>query len=157
LGLFDYPEGFNLHLRVNLVHGAAENEGFVFTGSEGTLQIAGNAIIIKRLSKQPAPDYSINSFANATQEKFLAEFRKKYPPVHPAGDPSAEEERYVAPPEYSDSFDHFKNFFEAVRTRRAVVEDAVFGFRAAGAALLANVSYAHSKVVQWDPQGMKLL
>ena len=26
LGLFDYPEGFNLHLRVNFVHGAAETK-----------------------------------------------------------------------------------------------------------------------------------
>ena len=49
-------------------------------------------------------------------------------------------EKYVAPEGYSDSYDHFKNFFEAVRTRKPVVEDAVFGFRAAGAALLSNLS-----------------
>jgi predicted dehydrogenase len=157
LGLFDYPEGFNLHLRVNFVHGAAENEGFIFTGSEGTLQIAGDAVILRRAPREPAPDYNIESWAKATQEKFLAEFRKKYPPAHPAGDPPSEEERYVAPPGYSDSYDHFKNFFEAVRTRRPVVEDAVFGFRAAGAALLANVSYEQGKVVRWDPEGMRLL
>jgi predicted dehydrogenase len=157
LGLFDYPEGFNLHLRVNFVYGAPENEGFIFTGSEGTLQIAGDSVIIKRSPRLPAPDYNIDSWAEATQEKFLAEFRKKYPPVHPSGNPAAEDERYVAPPGYSDSFDHFKNFFQAVRTRQSVVEDAVFGFRAAGAALLANVSYEQGKVIRWDPEGMKIL
>ena len=157
LGLFDYPEGFNLHLRVNFVYGAPENEGFVFTGSEGTLQIAGDSVIIKRSPRLPAPDYNIDSWAEATQEKFLAEFRKKYPPVHPFGSPAAEDERYVAPPGYSDSFDHFKNFFQAVRSRQSVVEDAVFGFRAAGAALLANVSYEQGKVIRWDPEGMKIL
>ena len=156
LGLFDYPEGFNLHLRVNFVHGAAENEGFVFTGSEGTLQISGNAVVVKRSPRPPAPDYSIGSFANATQEKFLAEFQKKYPPVHPSGDRPAEEETYAALPGYSDSYDHFKNFFEAVRSRRPVMEDPVFGFRAAGAALLANVSYEQGKIIQWDPEAMKL-
>ena len=41
---------------------------------------------------------------------------------------------------YSDSYDHFKNFFASVRTRQPVVEDAVFGYRAAGAALLSNLS-----------------
>jgi predicted dehydrogenase len=157
LGLFDYPQGFNLHLRVNFVQGAPENEGFVFIGSEGTLQIAGNAVIVKRAPHQPVPDYNIDSWANATQEAFLAEFRKKYPAVHPSGDPTAGEESYVAAPGYSDSFDHFKNFFEAVRTRRPVVENPVFGYRAAGAALLANLSYEQGKIVRWDPEAMKLL
>jgi len=37
------------------------------------------------------------------------------------------------------------------------VEDAEFGFRAAGAALLANRSYEKDAVVHWDPVAMKLL
>ena len=139
------------------MHGAAETEGFVFTGSEGMLQVTGGAVALTRLARQPEPDYDIGSFAAATQAQFLAEFRRKYPPVHPSGDPSAEEQRYVAPPGYDDVFDHFKNFFEAVRARRPVVEDAVFGYRAAGAALLANVSSEEGRIVKWDPEGMKLL
>jgi predicted dehydrogenase len=156
LGLFDYPQGFNLHLRVNFVHGAAETEGFVFTGSEGILEISGGAVVVRRSPRPSAPDYGISTFANATQEKFLAEFQKKYPPVHPSGEPPAEQERYAAPSGYSDVYDHFHSFFEAVRSRRPVVEDPVFGFRAAGAALLANVSYEQGKVIQWDPEAMKI-
>ena len=157
LGLFDYPEGFNLHLRVNFVNGAPENEGFMFTGSEGILQISGDAVSVTRAPRRPAPDYDVKSWAKATQEKFKAEFRKKYPLLHPTGDPPVGEENYIAPPDYIDSYDHFKNFFEAVRTRRPVVEDPVFGYRAAGAALLANVSYEQGKIVQWDPEGMTLV
>ncbi len=156
LGLFDYPEGFDLHLRVNFVHGAAETEGFIFTGSEGMLELSGNGVVVKRLPRLPTPDYSIDSFANATQAKFLAEFQRKYPPVHPSGTPPSEGETYAALPGYSDSYDHFKNFFEAVRSRRPVTEDPVFGFRAAGAALLANVSYEQGKIIQWDPEAMKI-
>ena len=37
-------------------------------------------------------------------------------------------EKYVAPAGYSDSYDHFKNFFASVRSRKPVVEDAVFGY-----------------------------
>jgi predicted dehydrogenase len=156
LGLFDYPEGFDLHLRVNFVHGAAETEGFTFTGSEGMLEVSGNGVVVKRLPHLPTPDYSIDSFANATQAKFLAEFQKKYPTIHPSGAPPSEGETYAALPGYNDSYDHFKNFFEAVRTRRPVIEDPVFGFRAAGAALLANVSYEQGKIIQWDPEAMKI-
>jgi len=38
-----------------------------------------------------------------------------------------------------------------------VVEDAVFGFRAAGAALLSNLSLERGAVVGWDPEAMKLV
>jgi predicted dehydrogenase len=156
VGLFDYSEGFNLHLRVNLVNGGPEGDGFIFTGSEGTLQIGGGAVTLARAPHQTVPDYDINSWANATQQKFLAEFAKKYPVTHPGPKPDLADESYAAPPDYSDTYDHFKNFFDAVRTRSSVVEDPVFGFRAAGAALLANLSYERGNVVRWDPEAMKL-
>jgi len=156
LGLFDYPEGFNLHLRVNFVNGGPENEGFTFVGSEGTLQIGGGVVTVTRAPRQPVPDYSIESWANATQQKFLSEFRRKYPDTHAGGKPDLAQESYAAPQDYDDTYDHFNNFFEAVRTRKPVVEDPVFGFRAAGAALLANLSYERGSVVQWDLEQMKL-
>jgi hypothetical protein len=37
-----------------------------------------------------------------------------------------------------------------------VVEDAVFGFRAAGPALLSNLSYFERRIVEWDPSAMKM-
>jgi hypothetical protein len=36
-----------------------------------------------------------------------------------------------------------------------VIEDPTFGFRAAGPALLANLSYFEQKECKWDPVGMK--
>jgi hypothetical protein len=66
-------------------------------------------------------------------------------------------EKFDVPEGYSDSYDHLKNFFAAVRSRQPVVEDAVFGFRAAGAALLSNLSYDRGAAVRWDSDAMKLL
>jgi hypothetical protein len=57
---------------------------------------------------------------------------------------------------YSDYYDHVKNWIDAIRTRQPVVEDPVFGFRAAGAALLSNASYESGKPARWDPDEMKL-
>ena len=85
LGLFDYPEGFNLHLRVNFVNGGPESSAFIFTGSEGTLQVDGDSVALSRARRQPTPDYNTDSWAEATQQEFLKDFRKKYPAVHPAG------------------------------------------------------------------------
>ncbi len=157
LGLFDYPEGFNLSLRVNFVDGGQESEGLIFTGDEGTMEIAGNAVSVSRVPRTKEPGLMIGSFTEAMQREILDAYRKKYPVVHPEGEPAAGFEKYEAPAGYSDSYDHFRNFFAAVRSRQPVVEDAVFGFRAAGAALLSNVSLDRGAVVGWDPERMKLV
>src|SRR5579863_1808413 len=157
LGLFDYREGFNLSLRVNFVDGGEESEGLIFTGSEGTMEIAGNTVIISRSPREKEPGYMIGTFTEAMQKRVLESYRQKYPVQHPSGPPSTTYEKYAAPEGYRDSYDHFSNFFAAVRSRRPVVEDAVFGFRAAGAALLSNLSVERGVVVKWDPDSMKLV
>jgi predicted dehydrogenase len=157
LGLFDYPEGFNLSLRVNFVDGGEESEGLVFTGSEGTLEIAGNSVTVSRVPRETEPGLTIDTFPEAMQERIEKEYRQKYPRKHFEGQPPVGSERYVTPKGYSDSFDHFKNFFASVRSRKPVVEDAVFGYRAAGAALLSNLSIERKETVHWDPETMKLL
>ena len=40
---------------------------------------------------------------------------------------------------------------------KKVVEDTTYGLRAAGAALLANMSYFSGQPVQWDPIKMKVI
>ena len=157
LGLFDYREGFNLSLRVNFVDGGEESEGLIFTGSEGTMEIAGNTVSVTRVPREKEPSYTIGTFTEAMQKRILADYRQKYPLTHPEGAPPVGYEKYVAPEGYSDSYDHFKNFFASVRTRQPVVEDAVFGYRAAGAALLSNLSMERGSVVHWDPEAMKLI
>src|SRR5579875_2477617 len=62
LGLFDYPEGFNLSLRVNFVDGGEESEGLIFTGSEGTMEIAGRSVTLNRVPRQKGPGLSIGTF-----------------------------------------------------------------------------------------------
>ncbi len=157
LGLFEYPEGFNLSLRVNFVDGGEEGEGLVFTGSEGTMEIGWTGVSVNRVPRETEPGLTIGTFTEAMQKKMQVEYDIKYPRKHPEGKLEAGFERYVAPAGYSDSYDHFKNFFASVRSRQPVVEDAVFGFRAAGAALMSNRSMERSAVVNWDPEEMKIL
>ena len=156
LALFDYPEGFNLSLRVNFVDGGEESEGLLFTGDEGTLEIGGGWVSVNRVPREKDPGLTIDTFPKAMQAQIQAEHEKKYPKQHLEGPPAAGFEKYVAPDGYSDSYDHFKNFFASVRSRKPVGEDAVFGYRAAGAALLSNLSIQKKQVVKWDPEEMKL-
>ena len=52
---------------------------------------------------------------------------------------------------------HVANFVEAVRSRNPVVEDAGFGLRAAGPALLCNRSQQERRAFGWDPVSMKVV
>jgi len=155
LGLFDYPEGFNLSLRVNFVDGGQESESLVFTGSEGTFEIGWQGLTLTRVPRETAPGYTVDSFPEAMQKQIVAAYEQKYPP-HAGREEMAGSEKFTAPKGYSDSYDHFRNFFSSVRTRKQPVEDAVFGYRAAGAALLSNLSNERGQVVHWNPEEMKL-
>jgi predicted dehydrogenase len=163
LGLYDYPQtarhpAFNLALRVNFVDGGAENSGFRFIGTEGILAI-GNGVTVSKTPREAEPGYTIDTFPKATQEQFL----KKYYEEHPRATPTADairpqvEDRYLPPPGYSDHRDHHRNFLDAVRSRKPVVEDAVFGFRAAGPALLSNISYFEQKICNWNPDELQVV
>ncbi len=158
LALFDYPQGFNLSLHVNFVDGGEESEGFLFTGSEGLMEIDGSkgTVTVTRTPLATEPGYTVSTFATAMQKQYIEQYRQKYPTRHPDGPPPRDVEAFTAPPGYSDSYDHFHNFFNSVRSRQPVVEDATFGFRAAGAALLSNISAERGSVVHWDPETMKL-
>ncbi len=164
LGLYDYPArgkypAFNLALRVNLIDGAAaESVGFQFVGSEGVLTI-GNGVTVAKQPRETEPGYTIDTFPKAQQEAYLKQYREKYPVQRATADAMRPqgEEQYLPPRGYSDWLDHHRNFIRAVRTRQPVVEDAVFGFRAAGPALLSNLSYFEQRVCRWDPEGMMLL
>jgi predicted dehydrogenase len=157
LGLFDYPQGFNLALRVNFVDGGEESEGLVFTGSEGTMEIGFNFVSVSRTPREKEPGLMISTYTEAMQKQIRDAYHVKYPQEHPSGPTTAQFEKFVAPEGYRDSFDHFTNFFSSVRTRKQPVEDAVFGYRAAGAALLSNMSIERGTVMKWDPEAMKMV
>ena len=52
--------------------------------------------------------------------------------------------------DYDDMVPHLKNFFEAVKSRIPVAQDAAFGNHAAIACHMANESYFRQKQVFWD-------
>lgn len=157
LGLFDYPEGFNLSLRVNFVNGGEESEGFVFTGDEGTLEITTTQVIVNRVPHEKGPGYSVGTFTNDMQKRLQQAYTDKYPATVGTQMNGNTMEKFTAPRNYNDTYDHFYNWFDCIRTRRQPVEDATFGFRAAGAALLSNRSIERGAAIGWDPKGMKLV
>jgi predicted dehydrogenase len=158
LGLYDYPKtaahpAFTLSLKVNFAEGAGEDQAFHFIGPDGVITIGGAGVTLTRHSRPKDPGMTIDTFTLDMQQRILAEHRAKYPPqteLRPSN-----EEVFSPPSGYNDAYDHFVAFFDAVRSRKPVVEDAVFGFRAAAPALLTNDSYFEGRPIAWDPETMK--
>ena len=162
LGMYDYPSrgkmpAFNLALRVNFVNGAGETSGFRFVGSEGIMTVD-NGVTVSKQPREAEPGYTIGQFPKAVQDQFLKEYNAKYPHQKPSADgmrPTSQD-KYLPPPGYSDHMDHHRNFLEAVRSRKPVVEDALFGIRAAGPALLSNMSVFNKRAYNWNPEAVKV-
>ncbi len=162
LGLYDYPArgkypAFNITLRVDFKAGGGESSGFRFIGSEGMLTL-GRDLTLSKVPNEAEPGNTAGTFAKATAAEFLQQYRQKYPARPSNADslrPQAEE-RFVAPASHDAWLEHHRAFLASVRSRKALVEDATFGFRAAGPAVLSNVSYFEERVCRWDPDAMKM-
>jgi len=129
-------------------------------GTEGTLQIRGNDLILKRSKMPDNPGYggwdSFETFSEPQQKEFAKWYKETYPEPQ-ANMSQPEEEIFSAPRGYYDRKDHWQIFFDSMRTGDPLLEDAEFGFRAAAPALATNMSYFDKKVVNWDPIGMKVV
>jgi predicted dehydrogenase len=162
LAILDYPAqtahpDFSLSLRVNFKSGiGGERFGFRFIGSEGILDTSMSNLVLQKTPPEAEPGYTISTFSNAVQEQYLRNYKQKHPPLKPSADSMrpASSETFTPPAGYDAHRDHHRVFYEAVRSRKRPVEDAVFGFRAAGPALLSNVSYFDKKICRWDAERM---
>jgi hypothetical protein len=149
LGMFDYPDTaahppFNLSLRVNFADGTSGSTYLRLVGSDGAMDVTWDDVTVRR-NKHWDP-------LRAVQKEFLSDpepdGRKEMLP--------ASEAVYRVEKGYKGAhYDHFNNFFTAVRGGKAVAEDAVFGYRAAAPALACNQSYYEKRAVYWDPVAMK--
>lgn len=154
MGMFDYAEtpehpAFNLSLRVNFVDGTADSTYLRLVGNEGSMNVEWDRVTLTR-----------NKAYAATDDPLLATKLNKDNPLN-------YERKKMLPPDttvfnvekgYKGAhFDHFFNFFTAIREKKLSVEDALFGYRAAAPALLCNDSYFTNKPVLWDPVKLKVV
>ncbi|MGZ3881884.1 MAG: Gfo/Idh/MocA family protein, partial [Flavisolibacter sp.] len=151
LGMFDYPEtqihpAFNLSLRVNFVDGTGGTNYLRMVGSEGSMTVEWDKVTLyKNRSAVDANDPLLQTKNNNPAGKeYVYERKTMLPP---------EKLEYTAEEGYKGAhFDHFYNWATAIRQKKDVAENSLFGYRAAAPALLCNDSYFGNKIMQWDPE-----
>jgi len=152
LGMFDYPETpahapFSLSLRVHFIDGTSGNTFLRMVGTGGAMDVGFDNEVTLKYQKTWDP-------LKATQ----GDFRGNPEPDARKDIVPAANIVYRAEQGYKGAhYDHFYNWFTAIRTSGKVVEDPVFGYRAAAPALACNMSYYEKRAIQWDPVAMKLI
>ncbi|HEY1021016.1 MAG TPA: Gfo/Idh/MocA family oxidoreductase, partial [Flavisolibacter sp.] len=163
--IMEYPETaehppFQLMLRVNFISGEGDQGTIKLVGEEGVMDLRGNSLTIKHNLMPKAPGIggwdALATYPAAMQEAIRNEYNKKFSEADRKA-PVKEDITYKAPQGYNEHLDHFTNFYDAIRTGKPVVEDAVFGFRAAAPCLACNDSYFEKRIIHWNPEEMKVV
>lgn len=155
LGMFDYPETkvhppFNLSLRVNFVDGTGGTNYLRMVGSEGSMTVEWDKVTLLRNNVEEDVNDPLFATKNASAGKEYTYQRKTMK--------SPEKLEYTAEQGYKGAhFDHHYNWANAIRNNGQVTENALFGYRAAAPALLCNDSYFNNKIIQWDPEDLKIV
>jgi predicted dehydrogenase len=136
-----------VYMRLNL--GTEMPETYRFQGSRGILEMSEFGL---SFTPQPgidtSPSYYANGFPHAMREAYEKKWREENTP--PLGKEPMPETITYHGPDFDDMKPHLWNFFQAVKSRKPVVEDAVFGHHAALACHMANESYFRQQAVVWD-------
>ena len=163
LTLYDYPKtethaAFNASFRINFIAGYGGGSGFRMVGTEGMMEVSYERVkLVRSRLDMISGGYSMIAYPEETQEQIrqiqaASGLNKRNSSLNIG------ETIWEAPDSYKGGhYDHFSNFFQAIRGKGEIIQDPTYGLRAAGAALLANESYFAQKPVNWDPDMMKLI
>lgn len=144
--LFQYGD-IPVYMRLNL--GTDMPETYRFQGSKGILEMTEFGLTFTpQTGKDSAPSYYAGSFPHAMRDAYEKQWREQNTPK--IGQEAIQESVSFKGPDYDDVKPHLWTFFEAVRSRKPVVEDALFGHHAALACHMANESYFRGQAVRWD-------
>ncbi len=147
--LYDFPN-VRVALRCNLNN--AGGEPIKFCGTKGTMEINGQTLTFVPQDDSPKPEtYSTRGWPARLRNQYLAQWAADHPLPPPRDYQAIEAETFTAPAGYSDVSAHQANFFDAVRTRKPVVENEEFGNHAAIGCHLANYAYFKKTIATWDP------
>ncbi len=144
--MFEYD---NVPVYMRLTLGCESPEVTRFQGSKGAIELREFSVTFTpQAGVDLSPSYYSSSFPAAMRDAYVKQWHQDHDPV-PGKEPAPESITYNGN-DYDDLKPHLWKFFEAVRSRKPVVQDALFGHNAALGCHLANESYFRGGPVYWD-------
>ena len=146
--LFDY-HGVPVYVRLSLAGATPELARFI--GPKGIIDATGSRLTYTpQTGKDNSPSYYTGSFPQPMRSQYEEQWHREND-VTPGREPISETLIYQGD-DWDDVRPHLWNFFQAVRNRTPVAEDAVCGNHAAIACHMANEAYFRKTTVRFDSQ-----
>jgi predicted dehydrogenase len=150
--IFEYH---NLPVYCRLTLGTETEEVARLMGSKGVLELGEFELRHSPQSGlETAPSYYTSSFPQKMREEYVKEWHRQHDPK--IGQEPIFESSVYKGHDYDDVRPHLWTFFQAVKSRQPVAEDAVFGHHAALACHMANESYFRKSPVIWDASSKRI-
>jgi len=150
--LFEY-KGVPAYMRLSL--GCETAEVTRFMGSHGIIELTEFGVShTPQLGIDLAPSYYCYGLPARLREPYFKKWHEEHDPK-PGQEPTTETISFKGD-DYDDLKPHLWNFFQAVRSRKPVVQDVVFGHHAALGCHLANESYYRNSPVYWDEKSQTI-
>jgi predicted dehydrogenase len=150
--LFYYGD-LPVYMRLN--QGTEMPETYRIQGSKGILEVTEFGLnYTPQTGKDSGPSYYDAGFPHEMRTTYEKQWHEENDPK--IGHEPMPETVSFRGPDYDDMKPHLWKFFEAVRSRKPVVEDAVFGHHAALACHMANESYFRKTAVTWDEKSKQI-
>jgi predicted dehydrogenase len=144
--LFEYND-IPMYVRLSL--GCESPEVTRFQGSKGAIELKEFSVsYAPQAGVDTSPSYYTASYPARLRNVYMKDWHDEHDP--PPGQEPAPETQTWNGNDYDDLRPHLWKFFEAVRSRKPVVQDIVFGHHAALACHLANESYFRKTPLRWD-------
>jgi predicted dehydrogenase len=144
--LFEYQ---NIPVYVRLSLDCESPEVTRFQGPKGAIELKEFSLsYAPQAGIDLAPSYYTASYPARLRNPYTKQWHEEHDPT-PGQEPFPETQSWSGN-DYDDLRPHLWNFFQAVRSRKPVLQDSVFGHHAALACHLANESYFRKCPVRWD-------
>jgi predicted dehydrogenase len=152
VGTLTYQEGFTVQLSCTLNSQAGAASGLEILGSKASLRLRGDDMILdEERVDEGGNGWVVRSWPEALEKAYYADPKVRAREIPDSRRPQrvAAGERWAISGE-DEIVTHVRNFLEAVKSRKPVVEDARFGHRAAATAHLINRSLREGRAFEWD-------
>ena len=151
--LFEYA---NVPVYLRLTLGTETPETTRFMGSKGIIELTEFGVsYTPQAGVDLAPSYYSYGLPSRLKNAYFKKWHEEHDPK-PGEEPDTETVSYKGN-DYDDLRPHLWKFFQAVRSRKPVLQDAVFGHHAALGCHLANESYYRKRPVYWDPVSQSIM
>lgn len=147
--MYDYGD-FHAVVEANLASNWDPGEIVRFFGDKGTVELNEWSTTIVPYNPREDYGYPLSSWPKDLKDQFIAEHKND--PMADVGtanqQPKRQKESFTQKAEGTE--DHFRNFFECIKSRQQPIEDVEFGCGTAVACHMANISYRENRKVTWN-------